>query len=388
MDSRYGEFGGQYVPEILMEALGELESAYAEVKDSKEFQDEYINILKKYSGRPTSLYYAENLSKILDCGKIYIKREDLNHTGSHKLNNVIGQMLLAKRMGKDKVLAETGAGQHGVATATIAAMFNMKCIVFMGEEDVQRQSLNVFKMKLLGATVVPVVSGTKTLKDATNEALRFWVENVNDYYYVIGSVVGPHPYPRIVRDFQRIIGDEARKQILEAEGVLPTRIIACVGGGSNAMGIFYPFIEDDVKLIGVEASGLGIDTDQHAATINKGSQGVIHGMMTYMLQDEFGQITEVYSISAGLDYPGIGPEHAHYHKTGRCHYSHASDDEALKAFRYLSEKEGIIPALESAHAVGYLLRECKNFKKDDITILNLSGRGDKDMQTIMKYMEA
>lgn len=387
MESRFGKFGGQYVPETLMEALHQLEDAYEAVKNDEEFINEYKKMLGKYGGRPTPLYYAQNLSKILDCGKIYIKREDLNHTGSHKLNNVMGQILLARRMGKDKVIAETGAGQHGVATATVAAMFNMECIVFMGEEDVKRQSLNVYKMKLLGAEVVSVKSGSKTLKDATNEAIRFWVENVDTHYYVIGSVVGPHPYPTMVRDFQRIIGDEAREQILEVEGKLPTRVIACVGGGSNAMGIFFPFAKDKVDLIGVEAAGMGIDTNYHAAAINKGSIGVIHGMMTYMIQDEFGQIGEVHSVSAGLDYPGIGPEHSLFHETKRCEYSYATDDEALKGFEVMSKKEGIIPALESAHAVGYLLREHDNFGKDDITIINLSGRGDKDMNTIMKYIE-
>ena len=387
MESRFGKFGGQYVPETLMEALHQLENAYEKVKDDEEFINEYREMLGKYGGRPTPLYYAENLSKILDCGKIYVKREDLNHTGSHKLNNVMGQILLARRMGKDKVIAETGAGQHGVATATVAAMFNMQCVVFMGEEDVKRQSLNVYKMKLLGAKVVSVKSGSRTLKDATNEAIRFWVENVDTHYYVIGSVVGPHPYPTMVRDFQRIIGDEAKNQILEAEGKLPTRIIACVGGGSNAMGIFFPFAKDKVDLIGVEAAGMGINTNYHAAAINKGSIGVIHGMMTYMIQDEFGQIGEVHSVSAGLDYPGIGPEHSLFHETKRCEYSYASDDEALKGFEFMSKKEGIIPALESAHAVGYLLREYNNFGKDDITIINLSGRGDKDMSTIMKYID-
>ena len=386
MENRFGKFGGQYVPETLMEALHQLENAYEEIRDDLDFINQYKSMLKKYAGRPTPLYYAENLSKVLDCGKIYIKREDLNHTGSHKLNNVMGQILLARRMGKDKVIAETGAGQHGVATATVAAMFNMECTVFMGEEDVKRQSLNVYKMKLLGAKVVPVKSGSRTLKDATNEAIRFWVENVDTHYYLIGSVVGPHPYPTMVRDFQRIIGDEAKEQIMEAEGKLPDRIVACIGGGSNAMGIFFPFVKDGVELIGVEASGLGIGTNYHAAAINKGSTGVIHGMMTYMIQDEFGQIGEVHSISAGLDYPGIGPEHSYFYETGRCEYSHASDDEAIEGFKILSEKEGIIPALESSHAVGYILREHKKFNKDDITIINLSGRGDKDMNTIMKYI--
>jgi len=340
----------------------------------------------EYSGRPTPLYYAENLTKKLGGGKIYLKREDLNHTGAHKINNVIGQVLLARRMGKKKVIAETGAGQHGLATATICAMFDIPCEVFMGQEDIERQGLNVLKMKMLGAKVNSVTSGTKTLKDATNEAIRHWAANPEDTFYVIGSVVGPHPYPTMVRDFQRIIGDEVKKQIIEKEGRLPDYLIACVGGGSNAMGLFYPFIEDKVEMYGVEAGGKGIDTEYHAATISKGRLGIIHGMMTYLLQDEHGQIKPVYSISAGLDYPGIGPEHAYFHSINRIKYVAINDDEAIEAFQYLTKVEGIIPALESAHAIAYLMKFAKETKKDDIIVLNLSGRGDKDMDTLSNIL--
>lgn len=384
---RFGKFGGQFVPETLMNALIELEREFVNAMDDESFQKDYRYYVKEYSGRPTPLYFAENLTNNLGGGKIYLKREDLNHTGAHKINNVIGQVLLARRMGKKRIIAETGAGQHGVATATICAMFGLKCEVYMGVEDVERQALNVFKMNLLGAKVNPVSSGTGTLKDATNEAIRDWVTNVDDTFYVIGSVVGPHPYPTMVRDFQRIIGDEVREQIIEKEGRLPDYLVACVGGGSNAMGLFYPFHEDEgIKIYGVEAAGLGVDTDKHAATIAKGSMGVIHGMMTYLLQDEYGQIMPVHSISAGLDYPGIGPEHAYFHSIGRVKYEGITDDEAVKAFKYLSEIEGIIPALESAHAIAYVMKLAPKTNKDDIIVVNLSGRGDKDIHTISNYI--
>ncbi len=380
---RFGKFGGQYVPETVMTALMELEESFNEAKEDSEFIKEYMYYLKEYSGRPTPLYYAENLTKNLGGAKIYLKREDLNHTGAHKINNVLGQILLAKRMGKKKVIAETGAGQHGVAVATGAAMFQMECVIYMGEEDCRRQSLNVLRMKILGAEVVPVKSGTKTLKDAVNEALRKWVENIEDTFYVMGSVVGPHPYPTMVRDFQRIIGDETKEQILKKEGKLPDYIIACVGGGSNSMGIFYPFIEDKgVKLIGVEAAGLGVDTDKHAASMAKGSVGVLHGMMTYLIQDDEGQILPVYSVSAGLDYPGVGPEHAYLKDTKRAEYTYVTDKEALDAFGYLSRCEGIIPALESSHALAYTMKLAPKLPKEEIVVVNVSGRGDKDVDTI------
>lgn len=387
MSGRFGRFGGQYVPETVMNALIELEREFEKAKQDKDFMEEYRYYLREYSGRPTPLYYAENLTKRLGGAKIYLKREDLNHTGAHKINNVLGQILLAKRMKKRRVIAETGAGQHGVATATAAAMFGMECEIFMGEEDIKRQSLNVFRMKLLGAKVTPVKSGTGTLKDAVNEAIRDWVTNVDSTFYVIGSVVGPHPYPTMVRDFQRVIGDEAREQILQKEGRLPDYVIACVGGGSNAMGIFYPFIEDkEVKLIGVEAAGEGIETGKHAATMAKGSVGVLHGMMTYLLQDEEGRIMPVYSISAGLDYPGVGPEHAFLKESNRAQYVYATDEEALTAFMDLSQTEGIIPALESAHALAYAMKLAPNLRKDNIIIVNLSGRGDKDVNTVAKVL--
>lgn len=386
MNTRFGQFGGQFVPETLMNPLIELEKAFTKIKENEDFKKEYMYYCNEYSGRPTPLYYAENLTKKLGGGKIYLKREDLNHTGAHKINNVIGQVLLARRMGKKKVIAETGAGQHGLATATICAMFDIPCEVFMGQEDIERQGLNVLKMKMLGAKVNSVTSGTKTLKDATNEAIRHWAANPEDTFYVIGSVVGPHPYPTMVRDFQRIIGDEVKKQIIEKEGRLPDYLIACVGGGSNAMGLFYPFIEDKVAMYGVEAGGKGIDTEYHAATISKGRLGIIHGMMTYLLQDEHGQIKPVYSISAGLDYPGIGPEHAYFHSINRIKYVAINDDEAIEAFQYLTKVEGIIPALESAHAIAYLMKFAKETKKDDIIVLNLSGRGDKDMDTLSNIL--
>ena len=387
MKGRFGKFGGQYAPETVMNAVLKLEEEYEKAILDPEFMEKFRYYLKDYAGRETPLYYAEHLTKKIGGAKIYLKREDLNHTGAHKINNALGQILLAMRMGKKRIIAETGAGQHGVATATVAAMFGLECEVFMGEEDIQRQSLNVFKMKILGAKVTSVTTGTGTLKDAVNEAMKNWVSNVEDTFYVIGSTVGLHPYPTMVRDFQRVIGDEARKQILCKEDKLPDYIIACVGGGSNAMGIFYPFIEDkSVKLIGVEAAGKGLDTDQHAATISKGNIGIIHGMKTYVLQDEDGQIMPVYSISAGLDYPGIGPEHAYLHDIKRAQYVSATDDESIDAFTELSKVEGIIPAIESAHAIAYAMKLAKTLTKDKIIIINLSGRGDKDINTVAELM--
>lgn len=384
---RFGKFGGRYVPETLMNALLELEEAYKKYSKDPEFIAELNGLLKHYSGRPTNLYYAERLTEHLGGAKIYLKREDLNHTGAHKINNTIGQGLLAKRMGKKKVIAETGAGQHGVATATIAALLGMECKVFMGEEDTKRQQLNVFRMNLLGSEVVPVTSGSRTLKDAGNEALRYWVSNVEDTFYILGSVVGPHPYPMMVRDFQRVIGDEARAQIQEMEGRLPDLVIACVGGGSNAMGIFYPFVEDEsVRLLGVEAAGKGVDTDKHAATMSKGSHGVFQGSLSYLLQDEFGQVVEAHSISAGLDYPGVGPEHSYLKDTGRAEYVPITDAEALEALQLLSRLEGVIPALESAHAIAQTMKVAPSMKKDEIIVVSLSGRGDKDVESIMKYL--
>lgn len=387
MKGRFGQFGGQYVPETVMNAVMELEVEFEKAIKDERFLEEYKYYLKEYSGRETPLYYARGLSEKYGGAKIYLKREDLNHTGAHKINNVLGQILLAKRMGKKRVIAETGAGQHGVATATVAALLKMECEIFMGEEDIRRQSLNVFKMKMLGAKVTAIKSGTGTLKDAVNGAFRDWVTNIDSTFYVIGSVMGPHPYPTMVRDFQRIIGDEARRQIIEKEGRLPDYLIACVGGGSNAMGIFYPFIEDkEVKLIGVEAAGLGLDTDQHAATVTKGSLGVIHGMKTYVLQDEDGQIMPVYSISAGLDYPGVGPEHAYLKDTKRANYVAITDKEAIGAFKELCLVEGIIPAIESSHAIAYALKLAPTLRKEEIIIVNLSGRGDKDINIIAREM--
>lgn len=387
MNGRFGKFGGQYVPETIMNALIELENEFNEAVQDKEFMDEYKYYLKDYVGRENPLYFAKNLTEDLGGAKIYLKREDLNHTGAHKINNALGQVLLAKRMGKKRVIAETGAGQHGVATATAAAMFGLDCEIFMGKEDIERQALNVFKMKILGSKVSSVTTGTGTLKDAVNEAMRDWVSNIDDTFYVIGSVMGPHPYPTMVRDFQRVIGDEARKQILEKEGKLPDYVVACVGGGSNSMGIFYPFVCDvSVKLVGVEAAGKGLDTEEHAATISKGSIGVIHGMMTYVLQDEDGQILPAYSISAGLDYPGVGPEHAYYYDSKRASYEAVTDKEALEAFTYLSHIEGIIPALESSHALAYVMKLAPKLNKEDVIIVNLSGRGDKDINTIANIM--
>lgn len=386
--TKFGPFGGQYVPETLMNALLTLEQEYEAACADPSFMAACHLYMQTYSGRPTPLYYAENLTKKLGGGKIYLKREDLNHTGAHKINNVIGQVLLARRMGKKRIIAETGAGQHGVATATICAMFGLPCQVYMGAEDVERQSLNVFKMELLGAKVIKVESCTKTLKDATSEAIRDWVANVHDTYYVIGSVVGPHPYPTMVRDFQRIIGDEVKEQILSLEGRLPDYLLACVGGGSNAMGLFYPFLqEESVKMIGVEAAGKGLHTKEHAASIAKGSVGIIHGMKTYLLQNEEGQILPAHSISAGLDYPGIGPEHAHFHDCGRAEYVSVTDQEALAAFVTLTRTEGILPALESSHALAYLFKLAPETGKEELIVLNLSGRGDKDVEQVAKMLE-
>lgn len=384
---RYGIHGGQYIPETLMHAVIELEKAYEYYKNDPQFNKELQELFHEYANRPSLLYYAEKMTKDLGGAKIYLKREDLNHTGSHKINNVLGQVLLAKKMGKKRVLAETGAGQHGVATATAAALMDMECTVYMGREDTERQALNVFRMELLGAKVVAVDSGTKTLKDAVNEALRQWTANVNDTYYVLGSVMGPHPYPEMVRDFQSVIGKEVKAQMLEKEGRLPDIVMACVGGGSNAMGLFYDFIPDkEVQLIGVEAAGRGVNTAQTAATIARGSLGIFHGMKSYFLQDEYGQIAPVYSISAGLDYPGIGPEHAALYDSGRAQYVSATDDEAVAAFSYLSRTEGIIPAIESAHAIAYAQKLAPTLPKDKIIVVNVSGRGDKDVAAIARYM--
>lgn len=386
---RYGEFGGRYVPETLIPALDELDACYCQAKQDPAFQQELAFYFTQYVGRPSLLYFAEKLTKHAGGAKIYLKREDLNHTGAHKINNTIGQALLARRMGKKSIIAETGAGQHGVATATVAALFGMECKVFMGEEDVARQALNVFRMKMLGAEVVSVTSGSRTLKDATNEALRHWVAHVRDTFYVIGSVVGPHPYPVMVRDFQRIIGDETRKQMLEIEGRLPDSLVACVGGGSNSMGMFYPFLNDSsVKIYGVEAAGKGLDTREHAATLSLGSKGVLHGAMSYLLQDNDGQILPAHSISAGLDYPGVGPEHSYLKDAGRVEYAAVTDQEALEAFYLLARTEGIIPALESAHALAYAVKQAKQLPADHIMAVCLSGRGDKDVEQVAAYQEA
>lgn len=384
---RYGIHGGQYMPETLMNAVLELEEAYDKFKDDPQFKKELADLYRDYAGRPSMLYYAERMTKDLGGAKVYLKREDLNHTGAHKINNVLGQILLAKYMGKKRVIAETGAGQHGVATATGAALFGMECEVYMGEEDCERQKLNVFRMELLGSKVIPVSSGTGTLKDAVNEALRVWTARCEDTFYVLGSVMGPHPYPAIVRDFQKIIGEEIKAQLMEKEGKLPDAVIACVGGGSNAMGAFYDFIPNEsVRLIGVEAAGLGVDNPKNAATIANGTLGIFHGMKSYFLQDKYGQIAPVYSISAGLDYPGIGPEHAYLHDIGRAEYVPATDQEAVDAFNYLSKTEGIIPAIESAHAVAHALKIVPKMGKDQIVVINISGRGDKDVAAIARYM--
>lgn len=385
---RFGEFGGQYIPETVMTAVHELEKAYDKYKDDPEFNKELQELYHNYAGRPSMLYYAEKMTKDLGGAKIYIKREDLNHTGSHKINNVLGQILLAKKMGKKRIIAETGAGQHGVATATVCALMGLECEVYMGETDMKRQSLNVYRMNLLGAKVTGVASGTATLKDAINEAFRDWVSNIDTTFYCIGSVMGPHPYPTMVRDFQKVISAEIKAQLMEKEGRLPDCVVACVGGGSNAMGAFYNFIEDkSVKLIGAEAAGRGVDTPDHAATVAKGSLGIFHGMKSLFLQNEYGQIDPVYSISAGLDYPGIGPEHAYLNSIGRAQYVDITDEEAVCAFEYLSRTEGIIPAIESSHAVAAALKIAPTMDKDSILVINLSGRGDKDVYSIARYRE-
>lgn len=385
-EGRYGIYGGQYIGETLMNEIIHLTEQYEAFKKDAAFQAELDDLLKNYAGRPSLLYYAEKMTKDLGGAKIYLKREDLNHTGSHKINNVLGQVLMAKKMGKTRVIAETGAGQHGVATATAAALLGLECEVFMGKEDTRRQALNVYRMELLGAKVHAVTTGTMTLKDAVNAAMMEWSSRVDDTHYVLGSVMGPHPFPMIVRDFQSIIGKEAREQILKREGKLPAAVVACVGGGSNAMGLFYPFIGDEsVRLIGCEAAGKGVDTGFHAATIAKGTLGVFHGMKSIFCQDEHGQIAEVYSISAGLDYPGIGPEHAHLHDTGRAQYVPVTDDEAVEAFEYLARTEGIICAIESAHAVAHVKKIAADYGKDDSIIICLSGRGDKDVAAIARY---
>ncbi|WP_341322263.1 tryptophan synthase subunit beta [Solibacillus sp. FSL H8-0523] len=384
LKGRFGQFGGQFVPETLMTPLAELEAAYEEAKNDPSFQEELNYYLKQYVGRETPLYYAERLSAKMGGAKIYLKREDLNHTGAHKINNAIGQALLAKRMGKKKIVAETGAGQHGVATATACALLDMECIVYMGAEDVRRQQLNVFRMELLGTKVVAVEKGSATLKDAVNEALRHWVTHVDDTHYILGSALGPHPFPTIVRDFQRVIGDETRAQILQQEGRLPDTIIACIGGGSNAIGMFYPFVADtDVALYGIEAAGAGVDTDKHAAAIHVGKTGVLHGALMYLLQDDNGFVQEAHSISAGLDYPGVGPEHCHLHESGRAQYPSVTDSQALEGVKLLCETEGILPALESAHAIYYAAEFAKTRPQDEIIVVCLSGRGDKDVHTLM-----
>ena len=385
-NGRFGIHGGQYIPETLMNAVIELEKAYDHYKDDPAFVKEYNDLLNEYAGRPSRLYYASHMTEDLGGAKIYLKREDLNHTGSHKLNNALGQALLAKKMGKKRLIAETGAGQHGVATATVAALLGMECEIYMGKVDTDRQALNVYRMELLGAKVHPVTSGTQTLKDAVNETLREWTRRIDDTHYVIGSVMGPHPFPTIVRDFQSVIGKEIKQQILEKEGRLPDVVMACVGGGSNAMGAFYDFIPDkEVELIGCEAAGRGIHTADTAATIATGTLGVFHGMKSYFCQDEYGQIAPVYSISAGLDYPGIGPEHANLYDTKRANYVSVTDDEAVDAFEYLSRIEGIIPAIESSHALAYAKKLAPTMEKDKIIVVNVSGRGDKDVAAIARY---
>lgn len=385
-NARFGEFGGQYIPETLMNAVLELEEAYEFYKNNEEFNGELAELMEEYAGRPSRLYFARKMTADLGGAKIYLKREDLNHTGSHKINNVLGQALLAKKMGKTRLIAETGAGQHGVATATAAALLDMECEVFMGEEDTRRQALNVYRMELLGAKVHPVKSGTRTLKDAVNETLREWTRRVNDTHYCLGSVMGPHPFPTIVRDFQSVISREAREQILQKEGKLPKAVIACVGGGSNSMGAFYHFIPDEgVRLIGCEAAGRGVDTPENAATMANGTVGIFHGMKSYFCQDQYGQIAPVYSISAGLDYPGVGPEHAYLRDIGRAEYVPVTDGEAVEAFEYLSKMEGIIPAIESAHAVAYAKKIAAELSRDDSIIICVSGRGDKDVAAIARY---
>lgn len=383
---RFGKHGGQYMPETLMNAVIELEEAYNHYKDDPEFNRELTELFNEYAGRPSRLYFAKKLTNELGGAKIYLKREDLNHTGSHKINNVLGQALLAKKMGKTRLIAETGAGQHGVATATAAALLGMECVVFMGEEDTKRQALNVYRMKLLGATVIPVMTGTRTLKDAVSEAMREWTNRIDDTHYCLGSVMGPHPFPTIVRDFQAVISREIKLQIMEKEGRLPDVVMACVGGGSNAMGTFYNYIEDkDVRLIGCEAAGRGVDTYETAATIATGKLGIFHGMKSYFCQDKYGQIAPVYSISAGLDYPGIGPEHAWLHDIGRAEYVPVTDEEAVNAFEFLSRVEGIIPAIESAHAIAHAIKIAPSMDKDKIIVITVSGRGDKDCAAIARY---
>ncbi|ANU66240.1 tryptophan synthase subunit beta [Turicimonas muris] len=383
---RFGKHGGQYIPEVLMNAASELEEAYEHYKNDPEFNRELQELLNEYAGRPSRLYFAKRMTEDLGGAKIYLKREDLNHTGAHKINNVLGQALLAKKMGKTRLIAETGAGQHGVATATAAALLGMECVVYMGKEDTVRQALNVYKMKLLGSEVVPVTSGTETLKDAVNEAMGEWVKRLEDTHYCLGSAVGPHPFPEIVRDFQAVISKEIKEQILEKEGRLPDAVLACIGGGSNAIGAFYNFIDDEgVRLIGCEAGGRGIHTAETAATISVGREGIFHGMKSYFCQDEFGQIAPVYSISAGLDYPGVGPEHSYLHDIGRAEYVAVTDDEAVNAFEYLSKTEGIIPAIESSHAVAHALKLAPTMGKDQIMVINISGRGDKDCAAIARY---
>jgi len=383
----FGNFGGRFVPETLVPALDQLTRAYQEIKSNPEFWDEFASMCRDYVGRPTPLYFAEGLSRYAGGARIYLKREDLAHTGAHKINNALGQGLLARRMRKNRIIAETGAGQHGVATAAVCAMLGLKCVIYMGEEDIRRQAPNVFRMKLLGAKVVPVSSGSRTLKDAVNEAIRDWVATCESTYYIFGSVVGPHPYPAMVRDFQSVIGQETRKQIMQQAGKLPDYIVACVGGGSNAMGIFHPFLEDkQVKLIGVEAAGMGLKSGRHAAPLVAGKAGVLHGARTFILQDQHGQIQEAYSISAGLDYPGVGPEHSYLKETGRAIYVSVTDQEALEAFQILSRTEGIIPALESSHAIAYALKIARELSGSEIIIVNLSGRGDKDLQIVMNAL--
>ncbi|MCL4385754.1 MAG: tryptophan synthase subunit beta [Actinobacteria bacterium] len=386
----FGDYGGRFVPEILIGALEELENEYKLAKKDKQFHKELDYYLKNYAGRPTPLYFAKRLTSYLGGAKIYLKREDLCHLGAHKINNTLGQVLLAKKMNKKNIIAETGAGQHGVSTAAVAALFNMKCKIFMGSIDIERQHPNVERMKLLGAEVVEVNTGSKTLKDAVNEAIRYWVSNIDDTYYVLGSVVGPHPYPTMVRDFQSVIGLETRKQIMRFEKRLPDYIIACVGGGSNSIGIFYPFLKDTdkVNLVGIEAGGKGIESGLHGASLTSGSKGIFQGTFSYVLQDNFGQIREAYSISAGLDYPGVGPEHVFLRDAGKVKYTYIMDDEAINAFKTLSELEGIIPALESSHAIAYAMKIAPNLSKDKVIIINLSGRGDKDMESVIKYLKS
>lgn len=388
LNGKYGKYGGKYVPETLITPLFELEKAYNSVKDDAEFNFQLANLNKNYTGRPTPLTYAERLTNHFNKAKIYLKREDLCHTGAHKINNVLGQILLAKKIGKKRIIAETGAGQHGVATATACAKFGLKCVVYMGETDIERQKPNVFRMKLLGADIIPVSSGSKTLKDATNEAIRDWVTNVEDTHYIIGSVVGPHPYPMIVRDFQSIIGRETKEQIFVEEQRLPDYLIACVGGGSNAIGFFYPFMSDKTKKIGIEAAGHGLNTNKHCATLSLGREGIFQGMKTYLLQNDDGQVNEVHSISAGLDYPGVGPEHSMLKDYGLVEYSSVTDNEALLAVKLVSELEGIIPALETAHALAYLNYLIQKTTRDEIVIVNISGRGDKDLNTIINYFNS